>query len=530
MGKVSFVAPHSQAAEVGLSFLKQGCSAIDAMVAAAASITVLYPHMNSIGGDSFWLIARPGEQPIAIDACGYSARNANIDFYNSCYGGAIPSRGPGACLTQAGTLAGWDLARSIQEEKFGTPSANLNELLLPAIKLANQGIKTTHSLSNAITKCLKEIQLDQKDYSSEFLNIFTPSGIPLKKGDVLKNPGLGKTFERLSEKGLRDFYEGGLATEISQHLTNLGSPLAREDFTKFSASQVEPICAALSVGSLYNLPPPTQGIASLIILGIFDRFYQSDMPESQIVHVLVEATKLAFGIRDQFITDPKHMTKQDINEYLTPKVLDNFAKKIGQNARQWPKVAESGDTVWMGCIDQQGTMVSFIQSVYWEFGSCVIIPDTGIVWNNRGLSFKLQERHHNGLKPLKKPLHTLNPAYASLNDGGRIIYGTMGGEGQPQTQAAIFTRAIYQNISLKEAIDDGRWLLGRTWGLDSNNLKIETSLYQRIGKNLEETQHDIQVVANHQEMMGHAGAIRVDSRGEIESASDPRSDGAALLA
>ena len=217
-------------------------------------------------------------------------------------------------------------------------------------------------------------------------------------------------------------------------------------------------------------------------------------------------------------------------DLLSRERVQRLAKNISTNALDWPHKSAPGDTVWMGCVDKDGVMVSFIQSIYWEFGSAVVIPNTGIVWNNRGSSFTLDASHHNVIMPLSKPLHTLNPALAVLNDGRRVVYGTMGGEGQPQTQAALFTRKFYQNKSLQEAIDQGRWLLGRTWGEHSTDLKMERDCFDNIGGALANKGHQIQVVPPASEIMGHAGAVIVGANGDVECASDKRSDGAGLIA
>jgi gamma-glutamyltranspeptidase/glutathione hydrolase len=275
---------------------------------------------------------------------------------------------------------------------------------------------------------------------------------------------------------------------------------------------------------------PTQGLASLMILALYDRLYQDHWSEAQRVHHLVECTKLAFDIRDNHICDRNQMSRpaQSRLEYGQ---LDQMALEINANqAAPWPKQALPGDTVWLGAMDREGTMVSFIQSVYWEFGSGLVLPGLGLVWNNRGISFNLNADHHNHLAPGKKPLHTLNPAMAVLDDGRRFSYGTMGGEGQPQTQAALFTRHIYQQQPLAEAIAQDRWLLGRTWGESSNNLKLEQGLFNEIGPELIKLGHDIESLPSHSESMGHAGGIIVDAKGGLQVATDPRSDGAALIA
>jgi gamma-glutamyltranspeptidase/glutathione hydrolase len=182
----------------------------------------------------------------------------------------------------------------------------------------------------------------------------------------------------------------------------------------------------------------------------------------------------------------------------------------------------------MGACDSQGRMVSYIQSLYWEFGSGIVSPQTGIVWNNRGTSFSLQPDSLQFLKPGLKPFHTLNPAYAEYDNGDRIVYGTMGGEGQPQTQAALFSRFTWNDQNLGESIADPRWLLGRTWGDVSHNLKIEKDLDSDVIDSLKARGHDVALVPEHSEMMGHAGAVHLSSQGHVMAATDPRSDGKAI--
>lgn len=186
-----------------------------------------------------------------------------------------------------------------------------------------------------------------------------------------------------------------------------------------------------------------------------------------------------------------------------------------------------GDTVWMGVVDNSGLAVSFIQSIYHEFGSGVVLPDTGIVWQNRGAAFSLDPQHLLALAPGKQPFHTLNPAAARLNDGRVMVYGSMGGDGQPQTQAALFTRYILQGVPLQESISRPRWLLGRTWGQSSDSLKLEGRFAPACIARLRELGHDVEVLADFSEAMGHAGAIVRHPNGLLEGATDPRSNGAA---
>lgn len=556
MTKVAFTAPHTLAAEIGLDLLKNGVNAVDAMIAAAAAITVAYPHMNSIGGDGFWLIQKPGSAPLAIDACGMSGLCADSSYFTSRNHEQIPSRGTAANVTVGGTVAGWQLARELiqkltTQSRLSTTSCSVSDLLQPAIHLAKHGVPVSESLASASRKVLAEIEVlesvpvqstssmltAKKSVFDEYKRVFSDNGNPLvdiekltnKKSALFKNPDLAFSFEQLAYAGLDDFYRGDLAHTIGHFFDDIDAPLGGHDLRGYYANQVTPLHSTIRKGTLYNLPAPTQGVASLLILAIYDALYHEGMDEAESTHLLVEATKQAFLVRDRSICDPGRMSvsTQDI---LSKDNIERLAKNISHDALSWPHVAAHGDTVWMGCVDKDGVMVSFIQSIYWEFGSAVVIPNTGIVWNNRGSSFSLDRAHHNSIMPQRKPLHTLNPALAVLNDGRRMVYGTMGGEGQPQTQAALFTRKFYQNTSLQESINQGRWLLGRTWGEQNTDLKMERDFLSRVESVLVQKGHKIQSVPVASEMMGHAGAIILDGKGEVECASDKRSDGAGLVA
>ncbi|GGA73015.1 gamma-glutamyltranspeptidase [Neiella marina] len=519
---IAFTAPHSGAAEIGLQVLKDGGNAVDAMVAAAAAISVLYPHMNSLAGDGFWLIQKPGEQPRAIDASGCSAKLATIDWYQKRNYSSIPGRGGPAALTIGGTLDGWRLARQIIAES--DPVKPLKELLAPAAKLARDGIRVTDSLAAASRKVESDMaaQLDYK-------KLFMPLKQPLISGQQFTNSALAETLEKIAADGTDTFYRGELAAHIAGALEQQGSPIRYQDLADYRAKEVTPLATTIRHGTLYNLPAPSQGLASLLILAIYDAIYDPEWNTSKRIHGLLEATKRAFLVRDAEVTDPSRVS-DGWPELLSKTHIDRLAADIDQLAMPWPHVAEPGDTVWMGCTDANGTMVSFIQSVYWEFGSGVVIPGTGLVWNNRGASFSLDSNDVNALGPKLKPFHTLNPAMAELLDGRRISYGTMGGEGQPQTQATLLSRYLYDDFAIADAIAEPRWLLGRTWGDTDHDLKMEQSLYDQQAAKLTQVGHEIRPVPDCNELMGHAGAIVRHPDGELEAASDPRSDGAGLTA
>lgn len=515
---IGFTAPHKEASKVGLEVLRQGGTAIEAMVAAAASIAVVYPHMNGLGGDGFWLISEPGKNPIAIDACGVSAKNATLERYSAQK--QIPFRGPDAALTMAGAVAGWQKALHLTRQ-WQSPMP-LADLLEASISQANQGISVTQSLQDASEKTWQDLK-DLAGFSQ-----FKIDNKKLSKGHNLSLPKLAQTLGYLSEQGLQDFYYGDIGHTIAQDLTEIGSPLRHQDFLDYQAQQVAPLKVSISKGQIYNLPAPTQGLASLMILGLFDRLTKPANSMVDNIHLLIECTKQAFLVRDSKITDPSRF-KENQQSFLSDDFLTKRAANVSmETALDWPHQAQLGDTIWMGACDNKGRMVSYIQSLYWEFGSGIVSPKTGIVWNNRGTAFSLKKGHKQILGPGLKPLHTLNPAYADLADGRRMVYGTMGGEGQPQTQAAIFTRHIYDGLDPVEAVAKGRWLLGRTWGEESHNLKIEQDLARDIADSLIQRGHDVCEVDECNEMMGHAGMIVLDEKGQVNSATDPRSDGQAF--
>jgi oxamate amidohydrolase len=521
------VAPHHLAAEAGLAVLREGGNAIEAVIAAAAAITVAYPHMNALGGDNFWLIHEPGKAPVAIDACGAAAQAATLEFYRQhghtpATTGAIPGRGPLAALTVAGAVSGWQEALGLSQRWGG--SLPLGRLLADAQHLARNGVAVTRTLH--ANTAAKRVELEGV---RGFADLFLSGGAPRAIGAILRNAKLADTFEHLARQGLDDFYRGDLARQMATQLEAAGSPLRLADLEAHAARTVAPLSVKLSGGTIYNLPPPTQGLASLMILGILERLPRAAPGSVDWVHGLIEATKQAFLVRDAHVGDPAYMTV-DPAPFLTSTALDKRARAIDPaKALPWPQPAHRGDTVWLGAIDGQGRAVSFIQSIYWEFGSGLVLPGSGIVWQNRGTSFSLDPAHHNVLKPGRKPFHTIQPALALLDDGRVMPYGTMGGEGQPQTQAMIFSRAISQGQDLQAAINAPRWLLGRTWGTAITNLRLEDRFDAAVYAGLHKAGHDVEIVGSFDEVMGHAGALIGHTKGAraglIEGAADPRSDG-----
>jgi gamma-glutamyltranspeptidase len=510
-------APHRAAAEAGRDVLAEGGNAIEAMVAMAATIAAVYPHMNHVGGDGFWLWREPSGRLRAIEAAGFAGARAQPDLYRGH--DAIPPRGPLAALTVPGAVGGWSLAL----EAAAGGKMPLDALLAPAIRSAREGYVVTRSQARLTTEKLSELQ-DVPGFAAAFL----VDGKPPSEGATLRQAAFADTLDHLAHAGLDDFYRGDVGREMAADLEKIGSPVTRGDLQRYRANLREPLELALSSGTLYNTPPPTQGLASLIILGLFDRLRVTQPEGFDHVHGIVEATKRAFRIRDRYVTDYDRLPHPP-DRYLQPAYLDAEARNIDRHkAAAWPSPPGAGDTVWMGAADASGRIVSYIQSLYWELGSGCVLPRTGVLMQNRGASFSLNSRAVNPLEPGRRPFHTLNPALAVLKDGRVMAYGTMGGDGQPQTQGALFTRHVLYRQPLADAIDKPRWLLGRTWGSAVTNLRVEARFDENLIDRLLSAGHAVEVLPEpYSDLMGHAGAVVLHANGTLEGAHDPRADGGA---
>lgn len=515
-----FTAPHRIAALAGRDILAQGGSAIEAMVAAAATIAVVYPHMNGIGGDGFWIIHRPGMAPVGISGCGTAATLATPEFYASKgHTTNIPVRGGLAALTVPGTISGWEAALSLVPAHKRLP---LPRLLEDAIGHARKGIAVTGNQS----LCTLD-KLDGLKDVPGFAETFLVDGQPPRPGARLVQRKLGDTFDLLATEGLKSFYTGDLARKHAAYLEAHGSPLRYEDFADFTAQQVVPLALDTSQGRMYNMTAPTQGVSSLMILGLYDRLGITEPEGFAHIHGLIECTKQAFIQRNAELGDPSHM-RVPAQDWLAHERLDEMAARVDMaKALDWPNEPVAGDTVWMGASDSDGTVVSFIQSVFWEFGSGLTCPETGVFFQNRGAGFSLTPGP-NQVGPRRKPFHTLNPALAHLKDGRVMSYGTMGGEGQPQTQSAVFTRHVCFGMDLQTAITAPRWLLGKTWGDDTTTLKLEGRFDPVLIAALKSAGHAVEILPEYSDLAGHAGAVVLHPNGLVETAADPRADGAAL--
>lgn len=515
--------PHYLATAAGKAVLESGGNAIEAALAIGSTLCVVYPHMNSLGGDGFWLLSDEAGNLTGLDGAGPAGANYSREFFAARDLSAIPTRGPHAANTVAGLVAVWGAAHATSRQHWGG-RLSWQELLDTARAHAEEGFSCSASQGAFLTQKWPEL-----GGFEELTSIFAPGGQPPNFSDTFKQMQLAESLRLLQRDGAEGFYRGELGRRIAQGLGLAGSLLGADDLAGFRCKEVAPITIPYRNGLLTNMPPPTQGLASLLILGILDRFDLSRYGHlsADYVHIVVEATKAAFRLRDRYVADPDRVPVP-VAELLASAHLDSLAANLDvHKATPWGTGVGPADTVWFGVMDARGRAVSAIQSIYHEYGSGIMAGDTGILWQNRGASFSLDPVHPNTLEPGKRPFHTLNPAMYLEDGRPRLVYGTMGGDGQPQTQAAIATRALDYRLRLPEVLDSPRWLLGRTWGETSDTLKLESRFATEVFEELVRRGHEVERVEDYAQMMGHAGMIRVGDDGTMEAASDPRSDGAA---
>jgi gamma-glutamyltranspeptidase len=516
------VCPHYLASEAGLGILKQGGNAVDAAIATNAALGVVYPHMTGLGGDAFWLIYdAAAHQVYGLNGSGRAGKQVTRATYADRGLTTIPQRGPLAANTVPGAVDSWWVAH----QRFGKlPWA---EVLQPAMELAEQGFP----ISNSQVHWTRENAASLRKFCGQPMP-FLPGGQPPPYKGTFQNLPLAATLKRLAAGGSPAFYQGDMARQIVASLKALGGLLTEHDFATHTSTWVDPISTTYRGYRVCELPPNTQGFTVLQMLNVIEPFDLQAMGHgsADYYHLLVEATKLAFADRDRWLSDP---------EFVDIPLAELVSKAYGDRRRAQINLAMAqthttgqvgGDTTYSAFVDGEGNAVSMIQSLYFDFGSTVVVPELGFPLQNRGSFFSLAPDHINTLEPGKRTFHTLMPGLVLNSDGSPyLVFGTMGGEGQPQTQMALLTRMLDFGFDPQTAIDLPRWVWGRTWGEATSGLTLEGRIPEAVRTELIRRGHDVKIAPDWTDKMGHAHMIRLDPATQTRhGGSDPRSDGAAL--
>lgn len=503
--------PHHLASQAGLAVLREGGNAIEAAIAVASALGIVLPHLNGLGGDGFWLIAEPGKPPISIDGSGASGGKVDCAFYRGQHLSEIPARGPLAAANVAGAVSAWQLALDVSAQWGG--GMPLDRLFEDAIDLARNGFAVTRGQAEATERTLPELK-KLPGFAGQFL---AKTRAP-QAGAQIMLPKLADTLERLADRGLDDFYRGEIARAVAEDLKQAGSPLRSDDLARHRGMRRRPLSLGLQGGTVFNTAPPTQGLASLILLGVFQRLSIGEAEGFLHHHGLIEAAKQAFMVRDAHVADPHRMSVH-ATTYLSEPLLERMVGEVNRlRAAPVSFKTRGGDSTWFGIIDGQGRAVSVVQSLHMPFGSGLVLPQTGIVWHDRTCAFSLDPDDRNVLEPRRKPFHTLSPALARLKDGRTMVWGASGGDGQPQIQAQVFTRSVVFGQDLQSAVSAPRWVVRRT-------LDMEGRFAPDLVERLRAAGHTVEVMGALEASLGQAGALARRQDGMIEGAADPRGDG-----
>jgi gamma-glutamyltranspeptidase / glutathione hydrolase len=506
--------PHAAATRAGADVLAAGGTAIDAAVAINAMLTVVYPHMCGLGGDLFLLYHSAADgRTWALNGSGPAPRLATREAFRARGLRQVPMRGP-LTVTVPGAVASWAAAL----ERFGRRP--LAELLAPAARAAEEGIEVTARLAGWVAHNAADLAADPV-LRRRWLE---GDGRPVTAGTTVPQPDVARTLRRLMEGGADELYRGALADEIDAAFRAADGLLRREDLAAFVPEWAEPVRMRHGGLEIVTTPPNSQGVTSLMMLNALSVLDAGPPGTADHVEALVAAKRFAFAERDRHVLDPRFGAVPVAELLSIDRTREALAGPAAAGAR-----SSAGDTVYLCAVDHDGNACSLIESVYYGFGSCFVAGETGLLMHNRGHYFSLDEHHANRLEPGKRPLHTLMASMAFAGDDLRLVFGTMGADGQAQTTVQVLERWL-AGASVEEAVSLPRILHGRFVPEDDPEaLTIEAPFGEDVVAALRERGHAPIVTGAHDERLGHAHAIELRADRTVDAASDPRSDGGAIV-
>lgn len=518
------VSEHPLASQVGYDVLKAGGNAVDAAVSMAAMLSVVRPHMNSVGGDTFALFydAETGEIT-ALNSSGKAAGLAEPGFFTSQGLERLPFTGP-LTVTVPGTVASWEASL----KRYGTIS--LSDALQPAIEVARDGFMVSTTLAADLAKAGPRLNEAGKA-------VFYPAGAPLEAGSILKNPDLAGSLSAIAKDGASVMYEGKLGQKMAAFLEAEGSPLRAPDFASFKPEWTTAVSMPFQGKHVHTVKPNSQGIVLLQMLTMAGNMPLKEMGQNSapLLHNLIETTKIAFADRDRWVADPAY-ADVPVDGLLDPAYLKKRASLISNKAsadyisglsvpdEKGALLNEDGDTVFLMVVDEKGNAVSWVQSLYSSFGSNLMVPGTGIVLHNRGAGFSLEEGHPNQIAPGKRPFHTLMAAMVTDDNGKfEMTIGTPGGSGQPQFITQALINSYVFDMSPQLSIESPRYRIG-----SGTAVTLDERLPDSVIRSLTEQGHDITLSESWVANFGSLQIIRRLPNGVLRTGADMRREATAL--
>ena len=506
--------PHTAATDAALGVFREGGSAIDAAIAAAAVLTVVYPHNVALGGDLIALVRSPDGSITCVNASGWAGGATDPAAMRATHGSALPHRGADT-VTVPGAIRGW---KSLHRMGCRLP---WHRLLQPAKHVADAGIPVAESLDTHLADP-ENVDLHGVE---DFNRVFRPGGRLLRRGEELRQPALAATFAALADGGPDEFYVGGLAAATVRYLRSHGSVLDAEDFAEFQPDITDAISVDFRGLTVSTSPPNTHGFMMLRALMAVEEF-ETGSPLGDDLGTLMRVFHHGNRLRATYLADARMAP-------VNTSALVHGDLRAATPLAEGPQAVQSiphGDTVGIAAADSDGWAVSLIQSVFHAFGSGLIDPETGILFHDRGTSFSLDPRSPNVLAPRKRPLHTLMPVIVTENGELRHVLATMGGQGQPQVLTQVFLRLL-DGAAAADAVAAPRTIVGRQApGCTEHSVVVEADVDPAAVASLVASEFEIVEMPRHAEALGQTNVVAVDARGQLTAAADPRADGAAVVA
>lgn len=500
------------AAQAGLEILQKGGNAIDAAIATAATLTVVEPTSNGIGGDSFALVWVK-DKLYGLNSSGKSPKSISVEKLKERGITEIPKHGL-VPVTVPGAPGSW----AALSKRFG--KLPLTEVLEPAIRYASEGFVLTPNVAKNWNNAYKTYKKELKDEVFEaWFKTFAPDGRAPMAGETWKSQDHADSLKLIAETNAEAFYKGELADKIDEFSKKHDGFIRKEDLEEFEPEWVEPIGANYKGYDVWEIPPNGHGIVALMALNILNGYEFQARDTVDTLHKSIEAMKLAFVDGQKYIADPKDMSVT-VDQLLSEEYAAKRRELIGREAIM-PEAGDParGGTVYLSTADDEGNMVSFIQSNYMGFGSGVVIPGTGIGLHNRGHNFTLDPDHDNVLEPSKKPYHTIIPAF--LTKDGKAVgpFGVMGGFMQPQGHVQVAMNTIDFNMNPQDSLDAYRW----QW-VGGKTIHVEPGFPNHLALELSRMGHDIVPLLD-TNSMGRGQIIWTDNEGNLCGGTEPRTDG-----
>jgi len=505
------------ASQAGAQILARGGSAVDAAIAANATLGVVEPMMCGLGGDLFALYwdAKTGKLT-GLNASGWAPRALTIEFLKSLGNEKMPTQGIHSA-TVPGAVDGWAKLHG----RFGKlPWA---ELFQPAIYYAEHGYPVTELIQQDWQRSVNRL--------SENARVFLRDGAAPKVGGVFRDPEMAAAFRLIAARGPEAFYRGPISSAILKTSVRLGGTMTAADLSEYSAEWVQPISTEYRGWRVYEMPPNSQGVAALEMLNLFSQFplHEYLSRSENELHIQMEAQKLAYADLRRYVADPK-FAKVPVDGMLSLAYARQRARLIDPEKAHCDvppgnPLPAGGETIYLSVVDREGNIVSLIQSLYSDFGSGVVVDDYGFALHNRGGLFTLDAQHPNALAPRKRPFHTIIPAF--MEKGSlHIGFGIMGGFNQAQAHAQFVSNIADQDMNIQQAMEAPRFTKLTASGCDVN---IENRVEPEVRQELTARGHDLQVLGDYSQTVGGGQAVLHDSAANINyGASDPRKDGAAV--